>query len=97
MGIRERIATYRFAEKCAETNDDVIKLWHGMVNDPACPWILRLAAGDRLMNRAFGLPVTPIEVDSTNTDLQLSKIIHEVRWMSPDPNDRSNVIEPEPD
>jgi hypothetical protein len=49
------------------------------------------------MNRAFGLPVTPIEVDSTSTDLQLSKIIHEVRWMSPDPNDRSNVIEPEPD
>jgi hypothetical protein len=39
MGIRERIATYRFAEKCAETNDDVIKLWHGMVNDPAYPWI----------------------------------------------------------
>jgi hypothetical protein len=27
MGIRERIATYRFAEKCAETSDKVIALW----------------------------------------------------------------------
>jgi hypothetical protein len=36
-------------------------------------------------------------VASTSTDVSLNKIIHEVRWMSPDPNDRSNVIEPEPD
>jgi hypothetical protein len=39
-----------------------------MVKNPECPWILRLAAADRLMNRAFGLPVRPIEVDSTSTD-----------------------------
>ena len=37
MGIRERIATYRFAEKCAETSDKVIALWESMVEDPNCP------------------------------------------------------------
>jgi hypothetical protein len=26
----------------------------------------------------------------------LDKVIHEVRWLPPDPNDHSNVIEPEP-
>ena len=97
MGIRERIATYRFAEKCAETSDKVIALWESMVEDPNCPWVLRLAAGDRLMDRAFGLPVRPVEVDSTSTDVSLKKIIHEVRWMPPDPNDRSVETIPEPD
>jgi hypothetical protein len=97
MGIRERMATYKFAEKCAETSDKVIALWRSMVDNPDCPWDLRLAAADRLMNRAFGLPVRPIEVDSTSTDVSLNKIIHEIRWLSPDPNDHSKVIEPEPD
>jgi len=72
MGIRERIATYRFAEKCARTNDKVIALWTNMVEDPNCPWVLRLAAADRLMDRAFGLPVRPIEVDSTSTDFVMT-------------------------
>jgi hypothetical protein len=29
--------------------------------------------------------------------MSLKKIIHEVRWMPPDPNDRSAVTIPEPD
>jgi hypothetical protein len=49
------------------------------------------------MNRAFGLPVRPIEVDSTSTDVSLKKIIYECRWLPPDPNDRSVETIPEPD
>ena len=97
MGIMERIERYRLAEKCAETSDKVIALWLSMVENPKCPWVLRLAAADRLMDRAFGLPVRPVEVDSTSTDVSLKKIIHEVRWMPPDPNDRSVETIPEPD
>jgi len=97
MGIMERIERYRLAEMCAEASGKVIALWESMVEDPNCPWVLRLAAGDRLMDRAFGLPVRPVEVDTTSTDVSLSKIIHEVRWLPPDPNDHSKVIEPEPD
>jgi len=33
------------------------------------------------MDRAFGLPVRPVEVDSTSTDVSLKKIIHEVRLL----------------
>jgi hypothetical protein len=97
MGIMERIERFKISELCAEATKDVVALWTGMVKNPECPWILRLAAADRLMNRAFGLPVRPIEVDSTSTDVSLKKIIHEVRWMSPDPNDRSVETIPEPD
>jgi len=36
-----------------------------------------------------------LAVDQTNVGI--SKIIDEVQWLPPDPNDRSKVIEPEPD
>jgi hypothetical protein len=74
MGIMERIERYRFAEKCAEFTPQVIALWESMVENPACPWVLRLAAADRLMDRAFGLPVRSIEVDSTSTDVSLNTL-----------------------
>ena len=45
MGIMERIERYRLAEKCAETSDKVIALWESMVENPNCPWVLRLAVG----------------------------------------------------
>jgi hypothetical protein len=97
MGIMERIERFKITEKCAEATDEIIELWRGMVKNTECPWILRLAAADRLMNRAFGLPVRPIEVDTNTTETQLKKIIHEFRWMPPDPNDRSVETIPEPD
>jgi hypothetical protein len=53
----------------------------------------RIACSDRLMNRAFGLPV---QVTNENI-VENRKQILEVRWMAPDPNDHSKLIEPEPD
>jgi len=44
---------------------------------------------------AFGKPAQQVSVDQTNVGI--NKIIHEVQWLPPDPNDRSKVIEPEPD
>jgi hypothetical protein len=35
-----------------------------------------------------------IAVDQTMQEAK--KVIYEVRWLPPDPNDRSKVIEPEP-
>jgi hypothetical protein len=37
------------------------------------------------------------QVSVDQTSVSASKVIHEVRWLPPDPNDHSNVIEPEPD
>jgi hypothetical protein len=47
-------------------------------------------AGDRLLDRALGRQ----DVVDTAPEVQRTLI---VRWMPPDPDDRSNVIEQEPD
>jgi hypothetical protein len=56
VGIAERIERYRLQEKCAALTDDCIALWESMVRNANCPWVLRLAAADRLMDRAYGKP-----------------------------------------
>jgi hypothetical protein len=45
------------------------------------------------MNRAYRLPVQI----SSETVTGNRKQIPEVRWLPPDPNDHSKLIEPEPD
>ena len=45
-----------------------------------------------ILDRGFGRPLQAVQVDQQSA----SKIIHEVRWLPPDPNDHSKVIEPEP-
>ena len=53
----------------------------------------RIACSDRLMDRAHGKPPQSMEGHIT----EQRKQILEVRWMKPDPNDHSKLIEPEPD
>jgi len=38
-----------------------------------------------------------VAIDATTPEMSLKIIIHEVRWLPPDPNDRSVVTIPEPD
>jgi hypothetical protein len=97
IGINERAKRYRLAERCAEFTPQVIALWKQIVEDKNLPYVLRLMAADRLMDRAFGRPATAVSVDQTTHETSLRKVIHEVRWLPPDPNDRSAYIEPEPD
>jgi hypothetical protein len=89
VGINERVKRYRLAERCAESTPQVIALWKQMVEDKKLPYALRLAASDRLMDRAFGRPATAVSVDQTKHEMSLRKVVHEVRWLPPDPNDRS--------
>jgi hypothetical protein len=35
--------------------------------------------------------------DATSQETSLRKVVHEFRWMPPDPADRSAYIAPEPD
>ena len=46
-----------------------------------------------LWEACYGKPAQALQID-TAPDVQRTLI---VRWMPPDPNDRSNAIEPEPD
>jgi hypothetical protein len=48
---------------------------------------------DRLMAYGFGKPPQAIEAHFTEQRRQILG----VRWMPPDPNDHSKLIEPEPD
>jgi hypothetical protein len=45
------------------------------------------------------MPLRPIVMqgDATTATAELKKVVHQVRWLPPDPNDRSNYIAPEPD
>jgi hypothetical protein len=52
---------------------------------------------DRMMDRAYGRAPQPMHVDQDTRELSIKKIIHEVQWLPPDPNDTSNYIPPEPD
>jgi hypothetical protein len=97
VGIAERIERYRLQERCAELTDSCIALWSSMVSNPNCPWVFRLAAADRLMDRAYGKPPQAVMMDATKSEMSRRNVIHEVRWMPPDPNDRSACIAPEPD
>jgi hypothetical protein len=97
MGIMERIERYRLAEKCAEFTPEIINLWTDVVRNKKLPIRLRLEAADRLMDRAFGRPAAEVQVDQTSREMALTKIVHEIRWLPPDPNDTSKRIPPEPD
>ena len=97
VGIAERMERYRLQEKCAALTDECIELWTSMIRNPSRPWVLRLEAADRLMDRGYGKPPQAVMMDATSQETSLRKVVHEVRWLPPDPNDRSAYIEPEPD
>ena len=55
----------------------------------------RLEVWKEIHNRGYGR--APVQVTMDQTSVSAKKIIHEVRWLPPDPNDTSKLIEPEPD
>jgi len=55
----------------------------------------RRQAIERLLSRAFGRVVTPVEASGDTT--QTVRYVHTVRWLPPDPADTSKYIEPEQD
>ena len=69
----------------------ILQLYAEWYQDEKLPIADRRAAGDRLLDRALGRPTQAVE----NPEEGKCTLI--VRWMPPDPNDRSNVIEREPD
>src|SRR5262245_3052260 len=96
-GLQERLQRYRIAERCAELAPEAIAFWHRIATDKRVPLRWRFEAWDRLMDRGFGRAPVAIALDATTREASLKKIVHEVRWLPCDPNDRSVVIEPEPD
>jgi hypothetical protein len=88
--------TEKIGEKAAEHTDEIIQLHAQVYRDQALPVEVRMDAARWLMNRAYGLPFQAVSVDMLSQEQSLTKVIHEVRWLPPDPNDHSNPTEPEP-
>ena len=88
----ERMAFY---EAARQYEHEALQVIVSVLRDTKQPASLRLAAANDLLDRAYGRP--SVAIDATTRELSLKKIIHEVRWLPPDPNDRSTVTEPEPD
>jgi hypothetical protein len=93
----ERIDRYKLAEKCAAFTPEIIEFWVSVLRNGKLPHALRMQAADGLMDRGFGRPAIAMTVDQTSSEMEITKIVHECRWLPPDPNDRSNRIAPEPD
>ena len=71
----------------------MIDFWFAVMTDENRDMTHRIACSVHLINRAHGLPVQISNEQVT----EHRKQILEVRWMAPDPNDHSKLIEPEPD
>ena len=85
----ERMAFY---EAARQYDQEALRVIASVFMDERQPASLRLAAANDLLDRAYGKPPQAV-VSSQNPRRQ----ILEVRWLPPDPNDRSKLIEPEPD
>ena len=84
-----------FYEAARQYDQEALRVIASVFMDEKQPAALRLAAANDLLDRAYGRP--PVAIDATTREMSLKKIIHEVRWLPPDPNDRSAVTIPEPD
>ena len=71
----------------------MVDFWFGTMMNTKAEMTHRIACSLHLMNRAHGMPV---QVTSETVTEQRKQVL-EIRWMEPDPNDRSKLGEPEPD
>jgi hypothetical protein len=85
-----------FYEAARQYDQEALQVIASVMTDDNQPASLRLAAANDLLDRAYGRPPQAIALDQRTQETRLKKIIHEIRWLPPDPNDRSKVIEPEP-
>jgi hypothetical protein len=95
-GVVDRMRRYRLMEKSAEHTDAIINLHAEVYQDTDLPVEIRMDAGRWLMDRAYGKAFQALDVTQLIQEQSLQKVIHEVRWLPPDPNDHSNPTEPEP-
>jgi hypothetical protein len=81
------------AELAAQDTEYVVSLWSRTVRDETQALELRLACGDRLMNRAYGRPPQAV----LEQQGAVVKHHYKISWLPPDPADTSRVIEPNQD
>jgi hypothetical protein len=91
--IAQRADRLAFAAACAAHRQDVVDFWYSVMMDHTADMQHRITCSVHLMDRAYGKTV---QVTRENVTENRKQIV-EVRWLAPDPNDHSKLIEPEPD
>ena len=92
IGMADRIKRYAVAEKAAQYADEIIGLYAEVLRDQGEDTVVRMAAGKWLFEAAFGKPGQAVDT----TPNQQPKQILQVRWLPPDPNDRSRAVDLKP-
>jgi hypothetical protein len=77
----ERLAFY---EAARQHDQEALRVIASVFMDEKQQAALRLATANDLLDRAYGRP--SVAIDATTREMSLKKIIHEVRWLPPDPN-----------
>ena len=95
--IMDRVERFRVMDACCKLTPKVVALWEKWLDDESYSAVFRNMISMQIMSYAIGRPSQQVSVDSQNTELQHTKVVHEVRWLPPDPNDKSAEIQPEPD
>jgi hypothetical protein len=93
--INDRVMRYKVMEACEKLTPRVLEIWGGWIEDTKYSAVFRNLIMTQIVAYAVGRPAQQVIVDSTNQSV--SKIIHEVRWLPEDPNDKSIEVKPEPD
>ena len=93
VSIEERRRRLAAINRCASYSDEIIDLHVRVMRDENETSAERRAAGKWLFEVANGKPVQPVDTQEEGT----VRHVHIVRWLPPDPNDTSRVIEPERD
>jgi hypothetical protein len=86
--IQERHARLTALAYCMEKVPAIFEQYWAWFNDETLDIDRRMKVGDRLLAYAIGKPVQPVEASGESTE----KRVIEVRWLPPDPNDRSRRI-----
>jgi hypothetical protein len=86
--IKERHERLLAIAYCLEKTPAVLAKWWDWFNDETLDIDRRMKAGEKLVAYAIGKPVQPVEGQLESTEKQ----VIEVRWLPPDPNDRSRRI-----
>ena len=71
----------------------MLDFWFNTMMDQNAEMSHRITCSFALMDRAYGKPTQSLEANVA----EHRKQILEVKWLPPDPNDHSKLIEPEPD
>ena len=97
VAIADRKIRQAFAQRCTAKYEEIVQFFEARFMDTSLTFEERKVAADWLVMRGFGRVIQPMEARVDVEHNQTQRMIYEVRWLPPDSNDHSKVIEAEPD